>query len=238
MDELRKLHDEAISNKPDSMSDEEHAEIIAEHSRNCHFCNDETNDQANDPEGGDMEKTFTQEEVDAEIKAAVAPIQAELDSLKESAAQADVDTRVAAAEEAANVKVADLQEKLEAAVLDASNARAELENVKAYLAAEKEQAELAELAEAIRSSRREMVEQVTSFPKKFIDENIDRWSAESEEDFAARIEEWKISSVKSTDESDEDDTASLDTAMSNVRPSGEEKKTGLLSSYLSASTQV
>ena len=66
MDELRKQHDDLLANKPEEMSDGEFAALIEDHAKTCPFCNDKLIAEDNndtDPEGGDMDKTFTQEEL-------------------------------------------------------------------------------------------------------------------------------------------------------------------------------
>lgn len=238
MDELREQHDQLLASKPDSMSEGEFAALLEDHKPNCPFCNTDFKAQLDIPEGGDMEKTFSQEELEAAVSAAVAPIQAELESLKDSAEQSVVDTRVAEAQAEADIKVAEIQDQLEAAVLDAGNARAELANLIAFLEGEKEASELAELAEAIRSDRKAKVEEASSFTPEFIEANLDRWCAESDDDFAARVAEWEVSSVKVA-EKEVDESASLDTAMTNVRPvSTDGKIAGDLANFLSGSTTV
>lgn len=215
MDDLRKEHDDLISTKPDTMSEGEFAALIEDHKPNCPFCNDIEQAQLI-PGGGDMEKTFSQEELDAAVEAAVAPIQAELASLKDSAEETEVDNRVAEAKAEADEKVAQIQKDLEDAVLEAANTKTELENVLAYLSSVKESAELAEWAEALRSHRKAQVEEASNFDEKFIEANLDRWCAESDEDFDARVSEWAASKVSKAEV--EGEQASLTTSMNNVRP--------------------
>jgi hypothetical protein len=167
--------------------------------------------------------TFTQEELDAAVSAAVAPIQAELQSLKDSAAESEVDTRVAEAKAEADERVAELQGQLEAAVLEAQAAKTELAELTAFLEAEKEAVELAELYEAIKADRKAKIAEVASFPEDFLEANLDRWCAEDEDAFAARLEEWKVTSKKEetepvTDEAHLSDEAIRSTAMQSVRP--------------------
>jgi len=220
MDELKRLHDEHLANKPDAMSDEDYASIIDEHKETCPFCNDKLIAQNDPEEGGDMD-TFTQEELDAAVSAAVAPIQAELQTLKDSAAESEVDTRVAEAKAEADERVAELQGQLEAAVLEAQAAKTELAELTAFLESEKEATELAELYEAIKADRKAKIAEVASFPEDFLEANLDRWCAEDEESFAARLEEWKVTSKKEetvADEANLSDEAIRSTAMQSVRP--------------------
>jgi DNA repair exonuclease SbcCD ATPase subunit len=220
MDELKKLHDEHLANKPDSMSDEDYASIIDEHKETCPFCNEKLIAQNDPEEGGDMD-TFTQEELDAAVSAAVAPIQAELQEIKDSAAESEVDTRVAEAKAEADERVAELQGQLEAAVLEAQAAKTELAELHTFLESEKEATELAELYEAIKADRKAKIAEVASFPEDFLEANLDRWCAEDEDAFAARLEEWKVTSKKEetvADEANLSDEALRSTAMQSVRP--------------------
>lgn len=221
MDELKRLHDEHLANKPDTMSDEDYASIIDEHKTTCPFCNDKLIAQNDPEEGGDMD-TFTQEELDAAVSAAVAPIQAELQTFKDSAAESEVDTRVAEAKAEADERVAELQGQLEAAVLEAQAAKTELADLTALLESEKEAAELAELYEAIKADRKAKIAEVASFPEDFLEANLDRWCAEDDDAFAARLEEWKVTSSKKeetvADEANLSDEALRSTAMQSVRP--------------------
>lgn len=234
MDDLIKEHDDIVNNKPESMSDGAWEAILEKHRADCEICNTEDN-KTDNPEGGDMEQTFTKEEVDAVVQEAVAPIQAELDSLKESAAAEEIDVRVAEAKAEAEATVTEMQNKLEDAVLSETNAKAELDNVLAYLASVKEEAEVAEWVTAVRAERESIVKDATNFSDEFIAENLDRWSAESAEDFASRVAEWKASAVKVDSTEDVDESAKLDTAMTNVRKIDvEEKIPGVLGSFLDA----
>lgn len=215
MDELKQLHDDLLSNKPEAISDEDFAALLQEHKENCPFCNENLMANKDPEERGDMEKEFTQAELDNAVAAAVAPIQTELESLRATVEESEVDSRVAAVKAEAETKVAELQEALEAAELRAGNAETELANVVAFLEGEKEAAELAELASAIREDRKAKIEEVANFSPEFIEANLDRWCAEDDDSFTARLEEWAASSVVKTPETE---SASLNTSIKNVRP--------------------
>lgn len=215
MDELKQLHDDLLSNKPEAISDEDFAALLDEHKDNCPFCNENLMANKDPEERGDMEKEFTQAELDDAVAAAVAPIQTELEAVKATIAESEVDSRVAEAKAEAETKVAELQEALEAAELRAGNAETELANTIAFLEGEKEAAELAELASAIRKDRKAKIEEVANFTPEFIEANLDRWCAEDDDSFTARLEEWAASSVAKTPEAE---SASLNTSIKNVRP--------------------
>lgn len=215
MDELQQLHDDLLSTKPEAISDEDFAALLDEHKENCPFCNENLMANKDPEERGDMEKEFTQAELDDAVAAAVAPIQTELEAVQATIAETEVDSRVAEAKAEAETKVAELQEALEAAELRAGNAETELANTLAFLEGEKEAAELAELASAIREDRKAKIEEVANFTPEFIEANLDRWCAEDDDSFTARLEEWAASSVAKTPEAE---SASLNTSIKNVRP--------------------
>jgi hypothetical protein len=211
MDELKRQHDEHLASRPESISDEDFAALIEEHKENCPFCNEHLTVTKDPEERGDMEKEFTQAELDDAVATAVTPIQNELDSIKNSIAESEVDARV----EAAELKIAELQKALEEAELRAGNAETELSNVVTFLATEKELSELAELAVAIREDRKAKIEEVANFTSEFIEANLDRWCKEDDEAFAARLEEWAANSVEKVSEQE---VASLSTSVKNIRP--------------------
>ena len=102
---------------------------------------------------------------------------------------------------------------------------------------EKEEAELSEWATALRSGRKAKIEEVASFSPEFIEANLDRWCAESEEVFASHLEEWAAISTPKTEAGTEN--ASLHSAIKNVRPV--EKEEGIaveLANFLSFDTKV
>jgi|JI9StandDraft_1071089.scaffolds.fasta_scaffold06175_2 hypothetical protein len=220
MDELRKQHDDLLANKPEEMSDGEFAALIEDHAKTCPFCNDKLIAEDNndtDPEGGDMDKTFTQEELDAAVLAAVAPIQAELQSFKDSAVEGEVEARVAEAKAESDAEKADLQAKLDEAVNAKGAAETELANVLAFLATESEAAELAEWFTAIKAERKAQIEEVANFPADYLEANLDRWCEKDDAEFAAMIADWKIASApKAVEPAGEE--AARETAMKNIRP--------------------
>lgn len=219
MDELRKQHDDILNNKPDSMSDADFAEIIENHKVNCPICNEADTATENDPEGGDMEKEFTQEDVDAAVNAAVAPIKAELEEIKSSIAEGEVDTRVAEAKADGDARVAAVQAQLDEALNAKGAAEAELANVISYLEGEIELQEIASYLDAVKAERRSALVDNSNLEESYIDENMDRWIAMDSETFEAVVEGFK--STKTVASKEETVTggenAKLDTAMNNTR---------------------
>ena len=223
LEELQKRHDELLANKPAGMSEVDFAQHIADHKSTCAFCNEDID--ISSQEGGDMDKEFTQEDIDAAVKEATAPLQAELDKIKSKAAEGEIDARVAEAEAAGEAKVADIQTKLDEAVNAKGAAESELANVLAYLEQEETVKAEAERKESLKAERRQALVENTNMNEQYIDENIDRFVAQDEEQFNAFLEDMKAHSVKASQEEGEGEGegegqpegASLDTAMDSTR---------------------
>ena len=218
MDELRKQHDELLASKPESMSDADFAELIETHKVNCPICNEAHTAEEDSQEGGDMEKEFTQEDVDAAVNAAVAPIQAELDKIKSDIAEGEVDTRVAEAKAEGDARVAAVQAQLDDALNAKGVAEAQLADVISYLESEVELQEIASYLEAVKAERRTALVENSSLEESYIDENMDRWIAMDAETFEAVVEGFKSTkSVASKEGEGKVESAKLDTAMNNTR---------------------
>jgi hypothetical protein len=148
-------------------------------------------------------ETFTTEQVEAKLAEALAPLQAELDTLKAEKNEAAVDERVAEAQKAADEKVAAIEADLDAAKIAQAAAEEQLAAAQksltdtiSYLESEKEAAEAAEAAESKKAERVEAVKEAASFDDEYLEANADRWSKMDEELFTATLEEYKVLSVK------------------------------------------
>ena len=87
MDDLIKAHDELLENAPADFD-------LAKHKTECPVCNPTV---INEPdERGEVDKTFTQEQLDAAVEAALAPIRDELKAFKDAEAAGEVDSKIAA----------------------------------------------------------------------------------------------------------------------------------------------
>lgn len=174
---LKERHDQMLAQKPDGVDHD---------AANCVFCNPESDI----PQGGDM-TTYTEEQLAAAIKEAVAPIQAELDALRASHAEDEVEARVSAVKSELEAQIEELQRSLDAAEIKATSAESERDEVLAWLEAEAQaQAEAAE-REARKSERLEVIKEAACFSDDHIERNIDRWVAMSDEDFTALVEDYK-----------------------------------------------
>lgn len=200
-------HDRLLSEKPEHISDDEFAEIVAEHQASpCPFCNNTIQPTDLTHEGSDDVKEFTQEEVDAAVKAAVAtataPLQEELDAVKASAASQEAEDAVQSAVEAVRTEltaqIETLTADLETAKVEAAAKAAELADLTSLLEAEQELQEVTAWMEAVKAERLEKIKATVAFDDEFIAANVDRWLQDSEDQFAERLAEWASISAKAT----------------------------------------
>lgn len=184
-DELLALHAQLLQAKPEGV---EHDEA------SCPLCAmDEVASTTNTP-GGEVSDTFTQEQVDAAIASAVAeatsPLQDRLAELEKAAQDTEVGQAVAAAVAPLEERVAALQAELDEANVRATaaeQARAEVETFWAEaIASEQERA----AREARKAERVEQAKAAGVLSEEYIAANADRFSEWSDDEFAARLDEW------------------------------------------------
>lgn len=205
-EELKAEHDLMLNNTPEGIIHEE---------AKCPFCIE------NSYGGGDtMTKTYTEDELNAAIEAALTPVKesaaesiAELES--ELAELRAADEAEAAAEEAEAIEAA-------AAAVDAAEARAVAAEAKydelvSYLDEQAMLAEIAEYIEAVKAERASIMADTIGFGEDHIAANIDRWVAMSDEDFAAYVDDLKAIPSAPADEASEEDSEVAETAMSHTR---------------------
>ncbi len=197
---LKELHDRLMADKPDGAVHDE---------AQCPICAMETIDNTapgadgptNGPQGGSM-TTFTQEQMDAAVAAAVAEATtaatADTEALKtrvaelESAQQStEVGKAVADATAPLSTQIADLQGQLDEAVLARTAAEEAKTNLEEWWKTEIEAHQTAEAAAARKDERVTKVKEAASFPDEYLEANADRFAAMSDEDFEARLEEWR-----------------------------------------------
>lgn len=181
---LRALHDRLLAERPEGAVHDEDA---------CPLCGSD-----DDTEGGWM-ATFSEEElqaaVDAAVNEATAPLKSRIAELETQQQRGEVDAATAELKD----KIAELESKLDAAVLEASQAKEEKENLQKAWDDEKAAEAAAKELAARREERLEKVREVASFPDEYLEANADRFAAMDEEEFLARIEEWKTLTAKSED---------------------------------------
>lgn len=140
--------------------------------------------------------TFTEEEVQAAVNEATATLNSRIAELESSQQHSALEQAVAQAKAELEGQIAELQTKLDAAVLEAAQAKDAKEALEKAWEDEKQSAEEHKLLEARRDERLQKMREVACFPDSYLDEHADRFAALSDEDFAARLEEWSAISVK------------------------------------------
>ena len=181
--------------------------------------------------------TYTEAEFQAAVTEALAPIQAELETLMASADAVAIELKIAEIREAADAQVAELEKKLDTAVLNAQAATEERDAVVAWLEAEASAAvEAAEIA-ARRDERLTQVKDVASFPAEYLEANAERWASMDDETFEALLADYAAaSSAKSNVEDGDEGSESVDTlgetAMKASRESGAKMTMGATLSQL------
>lgn len=147
------------------------------------------------PEGGSVPETYTEEQLANAITKAVAeataPLQAKVTELENSQQKSEMDAAVESAKAEAQAAIDDLQTKLDAAVIDATAAKEAKEQIEQFWANAVAEAEEATVREARREERLAKLKDEAHFPEEFLKENEERFVAMSDEEFAARLEEYK-----------------------------------------------
>ena len=174
----KELHDRLLAQAPDGV----------DHTP-CDLC-----DKQYTPEGGTQQvQTYTAEEVQAAVDAAIAEVRAQVES---AAQESEIEAHVAAIKAEADAAVEELRAKLDEAVLKEQAAVEALATYKAgieeLVEAETAKAEIA----ARRDERLAQVKEVASFPEEYLEANADRFAAMSDEDFEARLAEYAAMSSK------------------------------------------
>lgn len=190
--ELKILHDKLLAERPEGVTHEKDT---------CPLCvidSLKSEETINSPEGGNVSegKTYTEAELDAKVEAATSGLNAKLAELEGSQRQSEVDQALNDAKAEADAKVAELQAQLDSAVVEATTAKEEKVAIEEFWAsAIEEETKNKEIA-ARKDSRLEKIAEVASLPEEYLEKNADRFAAMSDEDFNARLEEWKVIASK------------------------------------------
>lgn len=206
--------------------DEEWSSLVENSNSADHLSNnntyensDGTASEVSHPQGGDM-STYTEDELKAAVAEAVKPLVAEVEALKAQADADAVETRIAEMTAKFETDLAEVQAALDAATIEAQVAKAEREDVIAYLAAEVQAAEEATARAEREGARLAAVKEAANFPDEFVAAHTERWVAMSDEDFDATIEGYKVAaeSAKAVkEEAPAAPTAAASTAMNAER---------------------
>lgn len=185
---LKALHDRLLDLKPDG----------AEHDKStCSLCALEVIEDTTP--GGSMPEAFSQEDLDAAIAAATGPLQKRLGELEGQVQESEVGRAVAEATEAKDAEISRLQQAVDAAEAARTAAENKLSETEQFwtdsIAAQEAAVELA----ARKGQRVAEASEAGVFSEDYITENADRFAAMSDEDFKARMEEWRLIAAKAGD---------------------------------------
>ena len=210
------LHDLMLSFKPSGV----------EHPSDCPLCAVEDGATA-DTEGGVMsDPTYTQEELDAAVAAAVKEIQARLE-------MSETQESFAKEKEALEARIEELQVQLDKAVLETEQAKTDGESVLAFLTQAKADEEEAEQKEAKKNDRKEKMKKY-AFQDEYVEANAERWAAMSDEQFDAYLADLESSGArKSEDTESTEEEIPAETAMTATAADTKKANSGLLQEVLS-----
>lgn len=205
-DVISQLHNKLLESMPDG----------ANHPEDCPICN--AGDGAELHPGGVM-STFTQEELDAAVEAAITALKSEVADLQRKLEKSDAEDAFASEKAELETQIAELQVKLDAAVLEATAAKTEYAGLVSYLEAQvSEQAE--EEARKQKKADRIAKMRAYAFTDEQVEERADRWAAMDDEQFESYLADLEaIGNKKSEDDSSKDEASDskipADTAMNN-----------------------
>lgn len=189
--ELKTLHDRLLAEKPEGVVHDE---------ASCPLCAMEAIPHEEIPEGGSMSE-FTKEQVDAAVaeavEAATSALKTQLAELESKQQETEVGKAVSEATAPLNEQIADLQSKLDAEVMartTAEEAKTEVETFWSEAIAAKTAADEADARKDERLAK--LKEVAPEGAHAYLDENADRFAAMSDEDFDARIEEYRTITAK------------------------------------------
>lgn len=227
----KELHDRWLEQKPEGASHDE---------ASCVLCA-EVKPNATGGAGDSMsDKTYTKEELDAAVAAAVSPLEAKVNDLLSEKTNEEIAAKIAEAVAEVETKLAEVQRELDVKTAEAESAKVELENARAYLEAEVAKAAEAEAVEARKAERTEAIKENANYSDEYIAANADRWAAMPDAEFAGLVEDLKSAGVKKGDEIPEKtglnggrETASKDEGKSALRSLLDMRAAGINPSRLS-----
>lgn len=191
MEKLLQMHDWFVANQPEG----------ATHPSDCPFCSGEFASLIQ--EGKSVAKTYEEDEVQAlvssSIAEAVAPLQAELDTLKAGDAEAAMRAKIDEVATTKDAEIAELNAKLDAAVIEATTAKAERDEITGWLQAESDRVVAEAEATARRSDRIAKVAEVIKFPEDHVEARADGWAAQDDEQFEATLADYRVLAASKTD---------------------------------------
>lgn len=182
--QLKELHDRLLASKPEGATHDVDS---------CPLCAMEQT--ATDP-GGSMPETFTQEEVNELIanamSEATATLQQRVAELEAQAQETEVGRAVAEAVADKDATISELQAKLDEATAARTAVETKLAETEAFWAEAIDAHVQSEELAARKDERASQAKEAGVFDEKYIEENADRFAAMSDEDWASRLDEWKV----------------------------------------------
>ncbi len=177
-----------------------------------------TNVNNDSNEGGKhmADKTYNEDELQAAVASAIAPLQAALAELQAKDNEAAHEAALETLKAEYDGQLEELQKSLDTAVLEGTASKTELAEVYAWLEGEKSAADKAAEVAARRDERLAKVKEFASFPEEYVTANADRWAGLDEETFEALLDDYKaVSKVAGEGSGDEGatDAALASTAM-------------------------
>jgi uncharacterized coiled-coil protein SlyX len=180
--ELRALHDRLLEVIPQG----------AEHKEgDCPICS-VTAAETIRTQGGVMPEQFSQADLDAAVAEATGPLQQRLADLEAQAQESEVGKAVAQAVGEKQTQIADLQTELDTATAARTAAETKLAETEKYWVDAVAAHEEAVVVAARKEQRIGQATELGVFNADYIAANADRFAAMSDDEFTARIEEWKL----------------------------------------------
>jgi hypothetical protein len=186
---LKVLHDQLLAGRPEGADEHDEA--------NCPLCAKEAEPTNDTIPGGSMPETFSQEELDAAITAANSSLQTRLAELEAQVRESNVTSAVAAAVAEKDTEISGLQSQLDAAEAARTAAENRLTETEQFWAAAIREREEADLFAARRDERVAQAKEAGGFTDEYLAANGDRYAAMNDEDFKARLDEWRVIAAKS-----------------------------------------
>lgn len=144
-----------------------------------------------------MPETFTQDDVNAAVAVATDSLQKRLSELESQAQETEVGRAIAEATATKDTEISTLQQQLDTATAERTAFESKLAETEKYwtdaITAQQAASELAERKE----KRMAEAKAAGVFDDDYLAKNADRFAALSDEDFTARLDEWRLIAAKS-----------------------------------------
>jgi hypothetical protein len=139
-----------------------------------------------------MPEQYTQADLDAAVASATDPLRQRLAELEAEVTETEVGKAVAAATADRDTQIADLQHQLDTATAARSAAETKLTETDQYWTAAVAAAQEAVAIAARRDERTAKAAELGVFSDEYLASNAQRFAVMSDEDFAARLDEWRL----------------------------------------------